>query len=765
MRTKDCENVYQAAQVWKLKMLSLSGSILGSNDCWNTETISDLRLKFEGNLLEDHGRNFLQKLQEQLQTASKETKQLAAEVIWLLYLFPSNIGCTKKVEKISKVWNWSGEILDKTNTLLGNDVLDGIGSGGPGFNNHFWREFLCAIVLSDELTKLDLPSRTKLFGDGDAFASWIDTLDVMKGRQFRHMILHLLFPISFERISSRAMKKEILEGCKHSYTENTDDERLEIDRALRDLRQKLSEETGRNDFEFWDEDIKSRWKPEAGKEAQPRDSILQSSTQVLEDIANGISFYLVGASWDSGDKVNEFIDSGIWLNGYSEKYLDTVRNVAPGDKIAIKAAFRRKKDLPFDNRGKDIGIMRIKARGTVTENPGDGRRLVVEWEEDFTSFDIFGYVWQPTISKLNTEKYPFVVDWVFNDIPQPVHDMPKLWWGNTSQPDMKAETEDTESTGENDYQHTPINRIYYGPPGTGKTYKLIQDRGIERMPLYLQHDRTEGKRCLEIVTFHQSYSYEDFIEGLRPVVLNKQVSYDVRNGVFKDLCLRAQDNPDMHYAIFIDEINRGNVSAIFGESITLIEADKRCRFTENGELDMSVPGTTVRLGVSGEDFGIPINVDIYATMNTADRSLVRIDTALRRRFDFFECMPDPTLLHDVIVSGIDLEKLLYTINERIAKILDRDHTIGHAYFMKGTELTMEDLAHIFEHAILPLLEEYFFDDWSKIEEVLGDSTKSLEDRFVIRNSETESRYNPVTYSVNQNAFFRPAAYTGIYESI
>ena len=170
--------------------------------------------------------------------------------------------------------------------------------------------------------------------------------------------------------------------------------------------------------------------------------------------------------------------------------------------------------MPFDNRGKDIGIMRIKARGTVTENPGDGRRLVVEWEEDFTSFDIFGYVWQPTISKLNTEKYPFVVDWVFNDIPQPVLEMPKLWWGDISRPELKEEAEDTEITEGNDYHHTPINRIYYGPPGTGKTYKLIQDRRAHAALLTMTEP---GKRCLEIVTFHQSYSYEDFIEGLRPV--------------------------------------------------------------------------------------------------------------------------------------------------------------------------------------------------------------------------------------------------------
>lgn len=762
MKTKDREDVYEAAQLWKQRILSLSGSILSNKNCWNKETILDLRNKFEGNLLEDHGRNFLEKLQEQLTLASKETKQLAADIIWILYLFPSNIGCKKKVENISKVWNWSGELLDKSNALLAGNVLGGIGSGGPGFNNHFWREFLCAIVLSDELAKLDLQLRTKLFETGDLFATWIDNLEVMEGRQFRHMILHLLFPNDFERISSRAMKKEILNGFDYTYDETKTNIRLEIDRVLRNLRKEITPRVGRPDFEFWDPDIIVQWKPKDEiVEKNDKASILKSSSQVIEDIASGLNFYVVGASWDSGDKVNEFVESGIWMNGYTDKYLDVVKGVSVGDRIAIKAAYRQKKELPFDNRGKDIGIMRIKARGTVIENTGDGRRLVVEWEEDFTPFNIYGYVWQPTINKLNAEKYPYVIDWIFNDIPEPLDELTSLWWGDTAQQTLSTITPSTSDAG---YEYTPINRIYYGPPGTGKTYKLLEESGIERMPLYLQNDRTEGRRCLEVVTFHQSYSYEDFIEGLRPVVVNKLVSYEVRSGVFKNLCMRAKDNPDMNYAIFIDEINRGNVSAIFGEIITLIESDKRCRFTEEGELDMSVPGTTIRLPVSGDEFGIPCNVDIYATMNTADRSLVRIDTALRRRFDFFECMPQPELLRGMAIEGVNLEKMLSVMNERIERLLDRDHTIGHAYFMNKLDNSVQSLAQVFEHSILPLLEEYFFDDWSKIEEVLADQHKLPENRFILRHQaeETDS-YRPVKYKRNIEAFTKPAAYIGIYD--
>jgi hypothetical protein len=221
-------------------------------------------------------------------------------------------------------------------------------------------------------------------------------------------------------------------------------------------------------------------------------------------------------------------------------------------------------------------------------------------------------------------------------------------------------------------------------------------------------------------TFHQSFNYEDFIEGIKPVLSenqeNSDVSYQIEDGIFKALCLRAESDPENRYAIFIDEINRGNVSNIFGELITLIEHDKR----QGAEHAMSAT-----LPYSKKAFSVPSNVDIYGTMNTADRSVEALDSALRRRFSFVEMLPKPELIKTKgplkssqgKLNGIDLSVVLTTINKRIEKLLDKDHQIGHSYFLQVSNL--DQLKQAFQSSIIPLLQEYFFGDYGKIGLVLG----------------------------------------------
>ena len=299
------------------------------------------------------------------------------------------------------------------------------------------------------------------------------------------------------------------------------------------------------------------------------------------------------------------------------------------------------------------------------------------------------------------------------------------------------------------------------------------------------------------VTFHQSYGYEEFVEGLRPVLAGDadagEVAYEIRPGAFKELCRKARQAPDQRFAMVIDEINRGNISKIFGELITVIEADKR------DPLDGSAPPVEVVLAYSGEKFSVPANVDIIGTMNTADRSLALLDTALRRRFDFEPLLPDTRaekvsgeknsaplagLVVTTNVGLIDVRLMLERINERIEALYDRDHCIGHAYLTGLARVTdgpqrFDALASTFRQRIVPLLEEYFFEDWRKIRLVLGDNQKTdVASQFVGESNAHEQELTVLfgndhgldsyatkrRYSLREGAFGNPAAYIGIYQT-
>jgi 5-methylcytosine-specific restriction protein B len=215
--------------------------------------------------------------------------------------------------------------------------------------------------------------------------------------------------------------------------------------------------------------------------------------------------------------------------------------------------------------------------------------------------------------------------------------------------------------------------------------------------------------------------------------------------------------------LIIDEINRGNVSRIFGELITLIEPSKRAGMSE--ALELTLP-------YSKDIFSVPANLYLVGTMNTADRSLAGLDLALRRRFHFKEMAPCPDLLTDVNVPGVELHTLLTTMNERIEQLLDREHRIGHAYFMPlKDDPTIIQLASIFRNAIVPLLQEYFFDDWQRIQWVLNDHRKPAALRFVEKLSPSivdlfgegvSVNTRPDTWRINEAAFTLPDAYAGIY---
>lgn len=295
----------------------------------------------------------------------------------------------------------------------------------------------------------------------------------------------------------------------------------------------------------------------------------------------------------------------------------------------------------------------------------------------------------------------------------------------------------------------PLNQILYGPPGTGKTYATVG----KALEIFVQaglrnsgNTRQEQLRCfnnlvqdghIRFVTFHQSFCYEDFVEGIRAVTDDDgKIRYEVKDGIFKELCAEAYrtggEAASLPYVLIIDEINRGNVSRIFGELITLLEDSHRACLPGSSCRRETV---TVRLPYSRDSFSVPENIYIIGTMNTADQSLTGLDIALRRRFAFTEMPPRPELLQSRRLEGttVTLGDVLDCLNQRIAALLDKEHCLGHAYFMGlGDSVSVVELSDVFKKHIVPLLEEYFFADWEKIQWVLNDHRKTPLFRFVVR---------------------------------
>ena len=314
-----------------------------------------------------------------------------------------------------------------------------------------------------------------------------------------------------------------------------------------------------------------------------------------------------------------------------------------------------------------------------------------------------------------------------------------------------------------------VNTILYGPPGTGKTYNSIKyavdtiDRKFNRDSAKTYTDYVNKFNELKAVgqiaftTFHQSYGYEEFIEGIKPVLGDisekNELSYKISDGMFKEFCKKATSNKDKKYVFIIDEINRGNISKIFGELITLIEDSKR-----NGKEE----AMSVTLPYSQEEFSVPKNVYILGTMNTADRSIALMDTALRRRFEFIEMMPKEALLTDIVIDNVNVKEMLETMNRRIEALYDREHTLGHAFFIplqNEKKATIDQLASIFKNKIIPLLQEYFYEDYEKIMLVLGIDPQNEDDsKFIsVKTNENLFKNSPdidlnSTYKINKDSF-------------
>ena len=456
-----------------------------------------------------------------------------------------------------------------------------------------------------------------------------------------------------------------------------------------------------------------------------------------------VNFWLVGAYWsdrDPADQTDRFLEEGIWENGYINRFIADVQAMQVGDKIAIKAASTQRKGLPFDNKNKTISRMTIKAIGTIVANHKDGRTVEVEWEQNFQEKDWYFYTNRSTLWHLRFDKDYFLLDLStkLRDFVWYGKEQDYTWWvkrwgifeetGVTTNDDMESmnppySIEDLVASGVFlpeaelaqilERLQSKKAMILQGPPGVGKTF-------VARKLAYALMEEVDNNR-IEMVQFHQSYSYDDFVRGYRPVE-GKAGSFALQNGVFYEFCQRAINDPDREYIFIIDEVNRGNLSQIFGELLMLIEADKR---------DPEFAVHLVYRNSNEPRFYIPPNLYLIGLMNVADRSLAMVDYALRRRFVFVNLTPqyESDLYRQWLLERSMQPELVNLIIERLSalnkqikedSLLGENYQIGHSFFCpKGDNFAGLDKSWyqgIIRTEITPLLKEYWFDNPSKADE-------------------------------------------------
>lgn len=461
------------------------------------------------------------------------------------------------------------------------------------------------------------------------------------------------------------------------------------------------------------------------------------------------SYWFVGAffaesdDYDGpvGDRTDEFIKAGHWYNGAEGKYYDLVRDMKPGERIAIKAAFTRLHEMPFDTKGNRVSVMAIKATGTITRNRADGRYVDVEWDPPIPVREWYFYTNQQTVWRIKplSWKSNALIDFTFHDAAQDYDEFRNdpYWaerFGDDAPEVIEVGDDQTveETTATLEYTVQDIvtdgcflsedtlrkhleslkrkkNLILQGPPGTGKTW-LAKRLGRALIG-------SGSSDLLQSVQFHPTLSYEDFVRGWRPSGDGK---LSLADGLFLDIIKRAENTPGSKHVLVIEEINRGNIAQIFGELLTLLEADKR---------DPAEALTLTYRRPAEDRVHIPENLYIIGTMNLADRSLAIVNFALRRRFAFADLTPQFNDAWREWVSrrnGIDpgfltaLANRIDVLNQRISedRTLGVQYCIGHSFFTPAHATSIDDpttwVTDIVEQEVRPLLTEYWFDEPAKV---------------------------------------------------
>ena len=709
------------------------GSVFTEKSLWTAENVGYLIQYFVENLDQGKG-GFFDKLERQLAPAPASAKQLAAEMLWVMYLplIRRAMHPGTRRQQIRMVWEWSGEPLPEAPLELEEALDEGLLHPGTAYNTHRWREFEFLVRIMEAWKNLTEPERETRLTDPWLFAEWLLGLDDSQNRQLRHILCYFLFPEQFEPVATNYHKRMIVRAFRTKYGEDAEQvdylDRLEMDRQIGWVRERLVEEGDHQDLSLYDEPLRSIWQPPVddvngdGEVAgdwytqrfgEARVWVLSAGQNARwwDDFQR---LNLIAIGWDElGDlrehptreSIHETLsDVYDWPNPVMNslacyQFAYTMR---PGDHVIIK-------------KGKSalLGYGRITSEYEFDGERPEARHVrQVQWEKTGTwPLPKNQWITNKTLTDFSQPIYHswlrFALDLIDGQDngdpppPPPIVEVEEPYPAEEAMKDLFLDPAKFHQI--MDTFERKMNVVLEGPPGVGKTF--IAKRLAYRLIGYKVPER------VRMIQFHQSYAYEDFIQGYRP---HDDGGFELRNGVFYTFCRQAAADPDKRYVFIIDEVNRGNLTKIFGEIMMLIEPDKR-------ESEYAVP---LAYSPDDEPFYVPENVFLIGMMNTADRSLAMVDYALRRRFAFIRLEPafGTDQFSDHLLEADVEEDLVNKIVDRLSalnreirderKNLGPGFEIGHSFFCPreaDEQLDEPWYEAIVRREIEPLLREYWFD--------------------------------------------------------